>query len=93
MVGPMGSVVWHKAQTAVTLRSAADVYCLQTLQQLADAMSLIILPDATHTCMAVQSQCKVAHQELAVNRYLTFQHMRTRRISNQSPPHVCGTCA
>lgn len=58
MVGPIGSCVWHRAQTDVTLRSVADVYCLHVLQQMADDTSFIILPDATHTCMQEKiSQC------------------------------------
>lgn len=49
-VCPKGNCEWHKAQIPLLLCSAADVYCLHVLQQTADDLSLIILPDATQTC-------------------------------------------
>ena len=49
--GPSGRGEWHMAQISLSCRSADDVYCLQVLQHMAEDLSLITLPEATHTCM------------------------------------------
>ena len=41
------------AQMSLSCRSAADVNCLQVLQQMAEDLFLITLPEATHTCITV----------------------------------------
>ena len=51
--GPRGRGEWHIAHMSVLCRSADDVYCLHVLQQTAVDMSLISLPEATHTCIAM----------------------------------------
>ena len=49
-----GSSEWHMAHMSLLCRSAEDVYCPQVLQHTAEDLSLISLPEATHTCIKSQ---------------------------------------
>ena len=48
-----GRAEWHMAHMSLFCRSEDDVYCLQVLQHTAEDLSLISLPEATHTCIII----------------------------------------
>lgn len=95
--GPSGRGEWHIAHTSVPCRSADDVYCLHILQQTAVDMSLISLPEATQTCIAIQHLTS-AHlylstvQSLHVTDYWDAQEQQLHHITIWSKVggHVCS---